>query len=234
MNASIKTTRKLRVLVVDDNPVHLKAAEQTLADCELTTCSTHDEAHELLLPKYDEEKRDLLYKKYMGESLSSNEFWERVCEESRFPYWDAVLCDLLMPAGERAQGDQGLRFVGQEMAIGWGLALNAVENGAKYVAVVTDMDHHDHPASALLDNVSEHVFQMDNSRILFTNNVGMVGIKGTEDSCQKCSGTKELSRHDGTKYPCYSCGGTGTDFAEKGKDWGDVLTKLTGQTNPAG
>ena len=67
--------------------------------------------------------------------------------------FDVVLCDLLMPAGREQQGTNGMKYIGQEMPVGWALALMAVLHGAKYTAVVTNLDHHQHPAAAMLDRL---------------------------------------------------------------------------------
>lgn len=94
--------------------------------------------------------------------------------------WDAVLCDLMMPAGENAQGSKGQKFIGEEMAVGWSLALTAASRGAKYVAVATDTNHHNHPASAMLDGIRNHMFSVDGARMLMTNNLIFVDVEGEE------------------------------------------------------
>ncbi len=66
--------------------------------------------------------------------------------------FDVVLVDLFMPASGQAIAEpSGTALVGQEMPVGIFLALLAAKNGAKYVAVFTDSDHHSHPASACFD-----------------------------------------------------------------------------------
>jgi CheY-like chemotaxis protein len=213
----------MKVLVIDDSQVHLKAALQTLIGHDITVCSTHDKADELLRQQYDENKVEKLKAQYKVAGIENP--WSKARVESKLPYWDVVLTDLLMPAGRMAQGGEGLQHVGKEMAVGWSLALRAAKEGAKYVAVVTDTNHHHHPASAMLDDVSGHVFTIDGAKVLMTNRVSLVGIKGTEHACDECGGTGQLARRDGSKYRCYYCE-NGVDFAEKGKDWGKVLDQL--------
>lgn len=89
--------------------------------------------------------------------------------------WDAILCDLLMPAGERSQGERGEKFIGQEMPVGWALALMAahMHHGAKYIAVFSDINHHDHPASAMLDYMQKP-FEINGKRVVFTNNTNFM------------------------------------------------------------
>ncbi len=227
----------MKILVIDDTRVHLTAALQTLSGHEVTTCDSHEEADELLRVEYDENEtaRRLvaqgLPNTSNGVDSKNAEAWkswwnayEKARKESVIPYWDVVFCDLLMPAGRMAQGGEGLRFVGQEMAVGWSLALRAAKNGAKFVAVVTDMNHHHHPASAMLDSLDGHIFVIDGAKLLLTNHVRMVGITGTECACKECGGS---GKTDGGKYKCYRCV-DGVDFSQKGKDWGKILEQLLG------
>jgi CheY-like chemotaxis protein len=224
----------MKVLVIDDTRVHRSAAKQTLVGHDVTVCSTHEEAVTLLSVRYDKEE---IIRKLIAQGLPSthgdvdsknkeacNLWWaahDKAKLESLIPYWDVVLCDLLMPAGPMAQGGEGKKYVGQEMAVGWSLALKAAQNGARYVAVVTDMNHHCHPASAMLDDLDGHIFGIDGAKMLLTNHVRMVGIAGTECACEKCGGTGK----DG-EYKCWRCDGTGVDYSGKGKDWGKILEHL--------
>lgn len=88
--------------------------------------------------------------------------------------FDAVLVDLLLPASRQQQGGDGARFVGQEMPVGIFLALLAAKNGARYVAVFTDSDHHSHPASACFDAFNKHEneptpFTVEGARVFLSN-----------------------------------------------------------------
>ena len=191
----------MKILVIDDSQSHQQSARQTLgSDHDLTVVGSHDEALEAL-SLYDEN--------YDEKEL----------------YWDVVLSDLLMPAGKAAQGGPGLQYVGTEMPVGWSLAIEAALNGAKYVAVVTDMNHHHHPASAMLNGMGR-IFTLNNAKALFTNHVRMIGIEGTEKTCEECGGTGEKSRNDGSTYKCYTCNGTGTDYNRKGKNWARILQQV--------
>ncbi len=218
----------MKVLVIDDTKVHLTAALQTLAGHDVIVCSTHNDAAQLVRPQYDEAKKKALIEKYRAEGMDGNEVYDRAYKESRLPYWDAVLCDLLMPAGSMAQGGEGLRHVGEEMPVGWSLALQAAKNGAKFVAVVTDTNHHHHPASAMLDGLNGHLFSIDGAKMLLTNYVSFVGITGTECACEECGGSGKKSRNDGSQYECVYCKGSGQGFSQKGKDWGKILSQVLG------
>lgn len=64
--------------------------------------------------------------------------------------FDVVLVDLLMP-GKLGACRRSEESYGKEMPIGIFLALLAAKHGAQYVGVLTDSDHHAHPASACFD-----------------------------------------------------------------------------------
>lgn len=213
----------MKILVIDDTQVHIDAAKQTLGGHDVTYCVTHKQAVDLLGERNnsDQNRYNTLMKQYEAEGMKWGEAYNKANAETLLPYWDVVLTDLLMPAGPMAQGGVGLQYVGQEMAVGWALALQAAKNGAKHVAVVTDTNHHHHPASAMLDYLDGHFFMIDGARVLMTNHVGLVGIAGTEGACAKCNG----SGKDGS-YDCHYCSGTGRDFAKKGKNWGQILGRL--------
>lgn len=216
--------RVMKILVIDDMQVHLAAALQTLAGHDVTVCGSHEEAYQLLGTQYAS-NRKALQEQYEREGMDGYDAYQKAQAETKLPYWDAVLSDLLMPAGSMDQGNKGMEYVGKEMAVGWSLALLAARMGAKYVAVVTDMNHHNHPASAMLDAFNRHIFSIDGAKVLMTNSVQKVGITGTECQCEKCHGTGQQSREDGSKYNCYYCKG-GVDYSQKGKDWGEILKQL--------
>ena len=191
----------MKVLVIDDSTNHQQSARQVLsAEHDLTVVGSYDEAAKLINRPYN---------------------WEK---DPDFKYWDAVLCDLLMPAGRNAQGPNGMKYVGVEMPVGWSLAIQAAIEGAKYVAVVTDMNHHDHPASAMLDSLNRKIFTINGAKVLMTNYVNLVGITGTEGACPECGGTRKRKSDDGYSYDCYCKDGTG--FSQSGKDWARTLRHL--------
>lgn len=90
--------------------------------------------------------------------------------------WDAVLTDLFLPATSELMSTDGMKYVGEQMPLGFVLALLAARKGVPHVAVVTDMGHHDHPMSAALDALSQK-FSIDGSLVKFTNRHGGKGGK---------------------------------------------------------
>lgn len=67
---------------------------------------------------------------------------------------DVVLTDLMMPCESANQGPEGKKFVGQEAPMGAFVALKAIEVGVEKVFVVSDTNHHDHPAGHVAEQLS--------------------------------------------------------------------------------
>jgi CheY-like chemotaxis protein len=171
----------MKILVFDDSAIHRAAAEAQLKDHDLTVVSAYNEAEELLTPKRDEEKVNRIIKDQFGDF----KFWESTDKEKKdayfaakdvaveqsttYPDFDVVLTDLLVPAPEKARGPHGEKYIGQEMPVGVFIAiLAAVRGRAKFVGLLTDIDHHSHPASACLD-AFRSLFAIEGCKVLFTN-----------------------------------------------------------------
>ncbi len=141
----------MRILVIDDSFNNQTAAVAQLSKHDLTVVGSYIEGQE---------------------KLGGGE--RAVRDGTNRHDYDAVLVDLLMPASKYLQGE-GLHLAGQEMPVGIFLALLAAKNGAKYVALLTDSNHHAHPASACIDSFNEHetkptIFQVEGARVLLANN----------------------------------------------------------------
>jgi len=87
--------------------------------------------------------------------------------------YDVVLSDLLMPAEARTLGSDGLKFLGHEISAGFAVLFRAAKVGVPRVAVITDMNHHCHPMSAIIDSIcpaywrgEPDVFTVNNTRVL--------------------------------------------------------------------
>jgi CheY-like chemotaxis protein len=226
----------MRILVIDDSQVHLESAKQSLYGHEITVCPSADEALELLQPRYDEAARKRIREEddrgVYGDRRTDTEAWRKsyydAMDATRLLYWDAVLSDLLLPAPKYQQGSEGQRHVGKEMPVGWALVLQAALEGAKYIAVVTDTNHHDHPASALMDALGSTSFLNGRGAPKFIINGAKAGfyhspmrsVEGT--TCHFCKGVgKEPEKPE---CDCRFCQGDGK---AQGKDWGRVLKALT-------
>lgn len=258
---------RLRILVIDDTELHHQAARQTLAGHELTIVGTYDEAYVLLekpQASYEAVKAELKrrgFKDPYADSTTEQEREAAIAEQTRLyqelcppPPFDVVLTDLLMPAGRVTQGPDGMRYVGQEIPVGFALSLMAVLQGAKYVAVATATNHHNHPASAMLDRLNGYWNDESEGRVPFTINGAPVGyfhapmthVDGT--TCPDCngSGRKDVcscaERNAGRVDPkCNTCGGVGrycwacqNSGKKWGKDWGKILARLLKEKPAAG
>ncbi len=79
-----------------------------------------------------------------------------------------VLTDMMMPCAADTQGPKGMAFVGQEAPMGIFVAIKAANRGIK-VTVVSDTNHHNHPAARAAELVSGD---------LITFNCPMIEIEG--------------------------------------------------------
>lgn len=196
----------------------LLVIDDTQANLDSARETLKDSGYEVLVAKTYDEGRQLMY----TEGL------------------EVVLSDQIMPAQgveERTAGCGG----GQEMVVGFALAMQAVTCGAKYVAVATDMGHHSHRASAMMDAVSDDYAgarfmvsssvkkwsHFDDSLKESTNQAVVIFFqigdtferKGV--ACPTCNGS---GKEPGKNY-CSPCHGKGIARG-KGKDWAFVLNRL--------
>lgn len=219
----------LKILVIDDSPVNQQSARETLTGHNLTVVGTYDEAYKLLCTrdawdfgeyiahssKVDAVLAQRGFKHPDSEKTAEERAaylveLERVKEELCPPQpFDVVLCDLLMPAGERMMGPKGEKYIGQEMPVGFALSLMAALQGAKYVAVVTATNHHDHPAGAMIDP--------------FKSKIPQEYAPGHRDSV---AGLPPRFTINGARVGYYEAD-MSTPIGEcYGKNWGEVLAHL--------
>jgi CheY-like chemotaxis protein len=168
----------LKILVIDDNPVHRQSAHQTLEGHDLTVVGSYDEALKLMgcyFPGFQNNRQ----------------------------MFDAVLTDLMMPAGMGGSGGDGAQYIGQEMPIGLPLVLIAVlHSGAKYLAVVTDTNRHAHPVSWAIDMLigrDDDGFRGELARPKFTMNNAVVGFYNSGHSALRVliAGSDQQGKHWG-------------------------------------
>lgn len=235
----------MKILVIDDNPLNRESAKQTIIGHDLLVVDGWDAAMNVLGTRYDKEaiKAKLVAaglpavpeevsatwsRPWSEENNNTWKSWwaayDKSQKESQIPYWDVVLSDLLMPASRETMGDKGMKFVGQEMPLGFAIVLLAALNGAKYVAVATATNHHHHPAVAALDRFrpdygrpAKPNFVINGAKAMFMGG-GAHYVEGTV--CSACGG-------DQAKMPeCWDCNKTGKVRA---KNWGYVLARLTAE-----
>lgn len=88
----------------------------------------------------------------------------RLLREQKF---DVALLDLLMPAEPMMLGGRGMEYLGQSIAVGFPLSMLAASEGVRLVAVATDTNHHDHPASAIMDWFHDRRFTVGLSMVVW-------------------------------------------------------------------
>jgi len=232
----------MKILVLDDSKAHREAARLTLKGHDVTIVDSYDEAQEALTPRKNYDLERALQLKLLAEAgLPPNykpngrtdmsdeakkcrEACAKATEQATsYPDFDVVLTDLLMPPSLRAQGDKGMRFIGQEMPLGTTIALLALTVGIKNVAVATDADHHDHPASAAFDR-----FRSRNTpsgvKVLCTNHVNFILFD--EETWEPVEHAFLDTDEGKAKYPQVEWNQY-TGIAN-GKDWGLILQQLLG------
>jgi CheY-like chemotaxis protein len=151
--------------------------------------------------------------------------------------FDVVLVDLLMPASLNNQANES-KHANKEMPVGIFLALLAAKNGARYVAVFTDVSHHDHPASACMDafNLNEEnptPFKVGDAKFLLCNKREWLKAmlpdaeEKERELIKKCH---ELNEEVGNKAQAKIAWQEHTEFRKnnpRGKAWDLLLEYLT-------
>lgn len=99
-----------------------------------------------------------------GHKLSTATGYEdamTILESQRF---DVVLTDLHLPMSSQTMGTKFR--LGELVPYGILLMIEAAHRGATYVAVVTDLSHHDDPFSAAFDHFSRFSVQIDGAKVV--------------------------------------------------------------------
>lgn len=85
-----------------------------------------------------------------------------ILEREKF---DVVLTDLHLPMSSRTLSPHAFKL-GELVPYGILLMIEAARQGAKHVAVVTDLSHHDDPFSAAFDHYSRFPVQIEGAKVL--------------------------------------------------------------------
>ncbi len=92
--------------------------------------------------------------------------------------FDVALLDMLMPAEGNVLGLEGQsKWLGVEMDFGIGTAIELARLGIMYVAVATDSNHHNHPASAMIDWFNRKKLRINDSRVVIMHSPMHDGVK---------------------------------------------------------
>ena len=195
----------MKILVIEDKQMHQESAQQTLVGHDVTIVSSYDEAVKLM------------NKNYYPSSASNFNF-------------DAVLTDMNLPMSHQTLVPEAFS-VDEQVPYGFVLALMAANCGAKYVAMVTDTNHHKGAMSAALDNLSptyyawyhDSTYESEKPKVFNVNGAKVVFVhtpfvkdyvkdqpctwcKENPGVCQFCKGTgvrTDLGNKEG--QPCNSC-----------------------------
>jgi CheY-like chemotaxis protein len=106
---------------------------------------------------------------------------EAVRKLERVPF-KYLLTDLLVPASMESQGTKGVEYVGKEMPLGPILILLGLSRGVTKFGLVSDMSHHNHPASAALDHLYDYFSVEEETEFYVTNQPSF--LKVSADTCE--------------------------------------------------
>ena len=79
--------------------------------------------------------------------------------------FEVVLTDLYLPMSSWGLSPEAFEL-GKQVPYGMLLMIEAARQGAKYVAVVTDLNHHSDPFSAAFDHYSKFLIQIEGAKVL--------------------------------------------------------------------
>jgi len=174
-------------------------------------------------------------------------------EEGNFPF-DVVLTDMMMPMSREKLASEFFNF-GEQVPYGFVIALKAALRGAKFVAMVTDTNHHAGAMSAAIDHLGDCYYRergfkpnfvVNGAKVMFVHtpfieefrkDASCDYCKKNPGACSFCNGTGTLSGY-GHSTKCHRCAGhvgkckfcKGTTKADQTvqerKDWGRVLLDL--------
>lgn len=260
----------MKILVVEDKEMHRRSAEETLAGHEVTIVESFDEAIKLMDRRIDKEnvQRLLIEMGFPTRPDSKDKdrwdaYW-RANDEAEaksvvsFPF-EVVLTDMMMPMSRETLAP-GIFSPGEQVPYGFVIALRAALRGAKFVAMVTDTNHHEGAMSAAMDHLGHAYyhngfkpnFVVNGAKVMFVHTPFLHEVLGKKacnmcggsGSCRLCKGTGQ--RNDQyAQGECNGCledvgkcrtckgGGQVDDVRQDRKDWGQVLKDLISDSHPA-
>lgn len=129
----------MKILVIEDKAIHQQSARETLQGHDVKIVTSFDAAMKELEVTYDETRP-------LNEKV-----------ENPLPY-EAVLTDMMMPMSRSTLSPESYKH-GEQVPYGFAIALRAALRGAKFVAMVTDTNHHMGAMSAALDHLGDMYYQ---------------------------------------------------------------------------
>ena len=254
----------MKILVIEDKEMHQESARISLAGHELTIVSSFDAAMEIMEPKINEARvKELLVEagfsvdmdfKDRDRGTAYHEAYDRAREKSIIPFpFDVVLTDMMMPMSSKTLAREAFN-PREQVPYGFVIALKAALCGAKFVAMVTDTNHHKGAMSAALDRLGSTYYRegmkpnfvINGAKCMFIHTPFLREVLG-KAKCYDCGGTGVCKLCHGTgkrddeyvkgecnvctKFPgrCVYCKGTGVvdETRQDRKDWGKVFLDLT-------
>jgi len=253
----------MRILVIEDKEMHRKSAQETLTRHDVTIAKSFDEAMELMSERIDEKnvQRLLTEEGFPTEPDWKNDHEQYVAyskvrheaqEKSIIPFsFEVVLTDMMMPEDTDSHAIK-IRNSKTQVPYGFVIALKATLCGAKYVAMVTDTNHHKSTMSAALDYLGGGYYEdgfkpnfvINGAKVMFVHAPFLEDIlkdvpcdwcEERPGVCSTCNGSGR-DKHRGSECvmcredigKCEQCKGT-TRFDKQvyeRKDWGKVLADL--------
>lgn len=252
----------MKVLVVEDKEMHRQSARETLQGHDITIVASFDAAMEILKSGINREKVTRLVERagyrsrpnFRDPGYDAYRRVERGAEEEStvtLPF-DVVLTDMMMPMSTgNGVLAPGVYSSDEQVPYGFVIALYAAAHGAKFVALVTDTNHHRSALSAALDQIghpyfpdstdeaeNQQVFDICGAKTIFAHAPFVTDVirdapcetcKGT-GACNRCQwqGMQCTCRETDKPGVCWKCRGTlktDKDVQER-KDWGVVLKFL--------
>ncbi|HCC22595.1 TPA: hypothetical protein DF272_00215 [Candidatus Falkowbacteria bacterium] len=254
----------MRILVIEDNEAHRQSAEETLRGHEVTIVESFDEAMELMDRKIDERNVQRLLSEAgvaTAPKYTDRESWtayRKVLDDANsrsvipFPF-EVVLTDMMMPMSSQTLAPEVFNHR-ERVPYGFVIALRAALRGARFVAMVTDTNHHQGAMSAAIDHLGDTYyrdgfkpnFTVNGARVMFVHTPFYREVLGKK-TCSSCGGSGACKHCKGTgqrndQYvqgecnacpddvgKCSECKGSGhvDDVRQTRKDWGRVLADLT-------
>lgn len=99
-----------------------------------------------------------------GHKLTVAEGYEIAMKILGTKKFDIVMTDLYMPMSSHMLSDKFFR-IGELVPYGFLLMLEAALRGAKEVAIVTNLDHHNDPFAAAFEHFSKFIFKIENAKV---------------------------------------------------------------------
>ncbi|TSC60379.1 MAG: hypothetical protein LiPW15_257 [Parcubacteria group bacterium LiPW_15] len=157
----------MKILVIDNSRFNHESARATLKGHDLTIISSFDEAMDIMRKKVDADNvQRLLIDAGFAEKPDYSDrewsaYWQALREsetKSVIPFeFEVVLTDMMMPVSMKTIGP-GVYRPGEEVPYGFVIALKAASLGAKFVAMVTDGNHHEDAMIAAIECLNPSYF----------------------------------------------------------------------------